>query len=352
MSDKEEIEKKYLPEGFMDLAYQNEAAKDAKSKLDEYGGVFLSDVVGLGKTYIAAMLASQLDGRHLVLAPPNLLLKDNPGSWPNVFSDFRVPADFESIGKLDYLVEQGTEKYKNIFIDEAHRFRTEMNITYEMLAQICRGKRVILVTATPLNNFPKDILSQVKLFQKGKKSTIPNLSNLEGFFNRLDNRLKELDRQKDYDEYIQTVKENASEIREKVLKYLIVRRTRAEIIKYFAEDLKQQKFKFPDVADPETVLYQLNNKEDKIFSKTIELVATRFQYSRYTPMLYYEGKITQPEELAQKNMRKFMKILLVKRLESSFYAFKKSLDRFLASYEQFLREFDKGNVYVQQKIYQ
>ena len=347
--DKEEIEKKYLPEGFMDLTYQNEAVKDAKNKLDEYGGVFLSDVVGLGKTYIAAMLASQLDGRHLVIAPPNLLLKDNPGSWPNVFSDFRVPADYKSIGKLDHLVEQGTDKYKNIFIDEAHRFRTEMNITYEMLAQICRGKRVILVTATPLNNSPKDILSQVKLFQKGKKSTIPNLPNLEGFFNKLDNRLKELDRQKDYDEYIQTVKENAKEIREKVLKYLIVRRTRAEIIKYFAEDLKERKLKFPEVADPEPVLYQLNNKEDQVFSKTIELVATKFSYSRYTPMLYYEGKITQPEELAQKNMRKFMKILLVKRLESSFYAFKKSLERFLASYEKFLREFEKGNVYVSKK---
>ena len=181
---------------------------------------------------------------------------------------------------LDHLVEQGTDKYKNIFIDEAHRFRTEMNITYEMLAQICRGKRIILVTATPLNNFPKDILSQIKLFQKAKKSTIPNLPNLEGFFNRLDNRLKELDRQKDYDKYIQTVKENAKETRDKVIKYLIVRRTRAEIIKYFAEDLKQQKLKFPEVADPEAVLYQLNKNEDMVFSKTIELVTTRFQYSR------------------------------------------------------------------------
>jgi superfamily II DNA/RNA helicase len=347
--DKEEIEKKYLPEGFMDLAYQNEAVKDAKNKLEEYGGVFLSDVVGLGKTYIATMLATQLDGRHLVIAPPNLLLKDNPGSWPNVFSDFRVPADFESIGKLDHLVEQGTDKYQNIFIDEAHRFRTEMNITYETLAKICRGKRVILVSATPLNNFPKDILSQIKLFQKGKKSTIPNLPNLEGFFNKLDNKLKELDRQEDYDEYIRTVKENAKDIREMVLKYLIVRRTRGEIIKYFTEDLKHQKLKFPEVADPEPVLYQLNDKEDYVFNKTIELVANKFSYSRYTPMLYYEGKITQPEELAQKNMRKFMKILLVKRLESSFYAFKKTLERFLSSYEQFLREYNKGNVYVSKK---
>ena len=148
-----------MPEDFLDLEYQAEAVKDAKSKLEEYGGVFVSDVVGLGKTYISAMLANQLDGRNLVLAPPVLLDKNTPGSWPDVFSDFRVPADFESLGKLDDLAERGTDKYKNVFIDEAHRFRTETNITCEKLAQICRGKRVILVTATPLNNSPQDILS-------------------------------------------------------------------------------------------------------------------------------------------------------------------------------------------------
>jgi len=148
-----------LPEDFLDLEYQAEAVKDAKSKLEEYGGGFVSDVVGLGKTYISAMLTNQLGGRSLVIAPPVLLDKNTSGSWPDVFSDFRVPADFESLGKLDDLAERGTDKYKNVFIDEAHRFRTETNITYEKLAQICRGKRVILVTATPLNNSPQDILS-------------------------------------------------------------------------------------------------------------------------------------------------------------------------------------------------
>ena len=347
--DKEEIETKYLPENFLDLEYQKEAVKDAQNKLDEYGGVFISDVVGLGKTYVSAMLAGQLDGRNLVIAPPALLYKDSPGSWPNVFSDFRVPADFESLGKLDHIIKRGTDKYKNIFIDEAHRFRTEMNITYEKLAQICRGKRVILVTATPLNNWPKDILSQIKLFQKARRSTIPNLPDLESFFNYLDKRLEGLDRQRNYEEYIQTVRENAKEIREKVLKYLIVRRTRTEIVKYFADDLKQQKLKFPEVADPEPIFYQLNKNENYVFNKTIELITTKFLYARYTPLLYYEGEITQPEELAQKNMRKFMKILLVKRLESSFHAFKRSLERFIKSYEQFLHEYEKGNVYVSKK---
>jgi len=196
LSQTEDIFVKYLPTEFKKLEYQEQAVLNAKKILLEYGGVFVSDVVGLGKTYISAMLSGQLDGRTLVIAPPVLLEKSNPGSWPNVFSDFRVPADFESIGKLDNLLERGTDKYKNIIIDEAHRFRTETTITYEKLAIICRQKRVILVTATPYNNTPKDILSLLKLFQKAKKSTIPNVPDLESFFSRLDKKIKNLDRKK------------------------------------------------------------------------------------------------------------------------------------------------------------
>ncbi|MCD5397174.1 MAG: phospholipase D-like domain-containing protein, partial [Candidatus Pacebacteria bacterium] len=345
----EEVFYKYIPTQFKQLEYQEQAVLNAKKILEEYGGVFVSDVVGLGKTYISAMLAGQLDGRSLVVAPPVLLEKDNPGSWPNVFSDFRVPADFESLGKLDHLVKRGTDKYKNIFIDEAHRFRTETNITYENLAQICRGKRVILVTATPYNNSPKDILSQIKLFQKAKKSTIPNLPNLELFFSKLEKRLKGLDRYKDRTKYIETAKENAIEIREKVLKYLMVRRTRTEIENYFSKDLKNQKLKFPEVENPEAVFYELNKEEDEIFNKTIELITRKFKYARYMPLLYYKGKLTQPEELSQKNMGRFMKILFVKRLESSFYAFRKSIERFIVYYEKFLKELENGNVYLSKK---
>ena len=347
--DQEEILKRYLPENFLDLSYQREAVLDAKSKLEEYGGVFISDVVGLGKTYISALLAQQLDGRSLVIAPPVLLERELPGSWPNVFSDFKAHADFESLGKLDKLIERGTDKYKNIFIDEAHRFRSETNVTYEQLAQICRGKRVILVTATPLNNSPVDILSQIKLFQKARKSTIPNIPNLEAFFLALEKRLKKLDRQKDHEEYLKVVRENAQEVREKVLKYLMVRRTRSEIALYFGDDLQGQNLKFPEVVDPSPIFYEFDEHEDRVFHKTIESVTKKFKYARYTPLLYLKEGISHPEELAQKNMGKFMKILLVKRLESSFQAFKNTLQRFIRSYEHFLAQMEKGRVYVSKK---
>ena len=350
--DKDEIFEVYHPENFMDLEYQKDAVRDAKMKLEEYGGVFIADVVGLGKTYISAMLANQLDGRNLVIAPPVLLDKDNPGSWLNVFSDFGVrQTNFESIGMLDKIIRRGTDRYKNVFIDEAHRFRTESTQMYEKLFQICRGKRVILVSATPLNNTPLDILSQIKLFQNAHKSTLPNpkVRDLEKYFKKLQNRLKGLDRQRDKEEYLKIVKQNAKDIRENVLQYLMVRRTRSNIIKYYSKDFKKQNLKFPDVDDPYPILYHFDEDMDKIFNRTLELIVKEFNYARYTPLLYLKEGISHPEELAQRNMGRFMKILLLKRLESSFFAFKKSVGRFIYSYERFRDEYKRGNVYVSKK---
>lgn len=347
--DKQQTGDEYIPEGFMDLQYQKDAVQDAKLKLEEYGGVFISDVVGLGKTYIATLLAQQLDGRTLVLAPPVLLDRENPGSWPNVFLDFGVrQADFESIGKLDRVLERGTERYKNVIIDEAHRFRNEMTQSYESLYRICRGKRVILVTATPLNNSPNDILSQIKLFQNAKKSTLPNpkVRNLQGYFNALQARLDRLDRQRDREEYMRVVRENAEDIRENVLQYLMVRRTRASITTYYSEDLRRQNLKFPEVEDPQPVYYEFDAHTDSVFMASIDLIANKFKYSRYTPLLYLKEGTSHPEELAQKNMMKFMKMMLLKRLESSFFAFKMSITRFIGYYELFIREVERGNVYI------
>jgi len=347
LSRTDEIFMKYLPSDFKRFEYQEQAVLNAKKILEEYGGVFISDVVGLGKTYVSAMLTGQLDGRTLVVAPPSLLNPNNPGSWRNVFSDFRIPADFVSTGKLDKakkLIKY--REYRNIIIDEAHRFRTETTVSYEDIAEICRGKRVILVSATPYNNSPKDILTQIKLFQNPKRSTIPGATNLEQFFARLERRLKKVNRQKDYDKFLEITKANSKEIRERVLKYLMVRRTRTEIEKYFTGDLKRNNVKFPEIEDPKPFYYQLNDEEDKIFMETIQLITQDFNYARYTPLLYLKKRISQLEEQSQKNMGGFMKVLLVKRLESSFYAFKKTIDRFTYSYQKFIEEYKKGNVYV------
>ncbi len=339
------------PDGFIELDYQTQAVINAKKILSEYGGVFISDVVGLGKTFVCAMLANQLNGRHLVIAPPVLLDKENPGSWTNAFEDFGVrQSNFHSIGKLDALLDGNSDKYENVFIDEAHRMRNADTATYEKLTEICRGKKVILVSATPYNNSPMDIFSLVKLFQKPRNSTLPLLKNLDSFFKNLDRNIKKEDRRKDYASFLKVTEENAKAVRDKVLKYLMVRRTRSDIVNFFSEDLKNQGLKFPEVIQPQPLYYKLNDKENEIFDKTMNMLANEINYARYMPMTYYTGDdLNQSELIGQKNLGRFMKILLIKRLESSFFAFKNSVDRFLNTYETFINAFEDGNVYISKK---
>ena len=347
---RDEIEDMYLPTGFKKLKYQEEAVLNARKVLDEYGGAFLSDVVGLGKTFMSALLAQQLNEPCLVIAPPHLLDEHNPGSWPNVFRDFGVRGSLcESLGKLESLLERDIQKFTTVFIDESHRFRTEDTQSYEMLAQICRGKRVVLVSATPLNNTPQDILSQIKLFQPGKNSTIPNVRNLEAFFGKMQQKLKGLDRQRDREQYFKIVRENARETREKILKFLMIRRTRTEIDKYYGEDLKRQGLKFPEVANPEPLFYKLNKIENEVFNETIRSLTHDFKYARYTPLAYYTGDHDEQDVQSQRNLAKFMKILTVKRLESSFTAFLSTLGRFIHTYERVIAEFHKGHVFISKK---
>jgi hypothetical protein len=105
---------------------------------------------------MSALLAQHISEPSLVIAPPHLLDEQNPGSWPNVFRDFGVRGYLcGSLGKLESLLDRDLQKFTTVFIDESHRFRTEDTQSYEMLAQICRGKRVVLVSATPLNNTPQ-----------------------------------------------------------------------------------------------------------------------------------------------------------------------------------------------------
>ena len=338
-----------LPPKFMDLEYQRQAVRNARKILVEYGGVFISDVVGLGKTYITAQLMKQLDGQTLVIAPPALLDSDNPGSWESVFSNFGVLARYRSVGKLDAILDQGVERYNNIIIDEAHRFRNDETSSHEKLMQICRGKRVILVTATPYHNKPNDILSLLRLFQNVRQSTIPDVSNLEEFFRRQQSRIEKYDRDKKHRQYMNAVQRSTSVIRTSVLKHIMVRRTRTEVKKYFAKDLEEQGLHFPKINKPVPLFYELNKAESEVFDRTIERIARVLIYARYTPMLYYRGKkeISPLQEQSQRNMGRFMKVLLCKRLESSFHAFGKSIGRFLDSYERVIKTYhDKGHVYV------
>jgi len=333
----------YLPDGFKKFAYQQQAVISAKKMLEAYNGVFLADVVGLGKTYISALLAQQLQGKILVICPP--VLKDY---WIDTFRNFGIRGyKVESLGKLDDILKNDINDIKYIFIDEAHRFRNEMTYSYEKLHEICFGKKVILVSATPFNNKPDDIFSQLKLFQIPKKSLIPGLPNLTAFFNKIKSKL--MSKEKSDPEYIHIVREVSKQIREKIFKYIMVRRTRGEIIKYYSKDIKKQNLTFPDIKDPNRIIYKFNGVIEEVFNKTV-LLLKKLLYARYTPLLNLSAQLEAFDKQHQINICGFMKGLLIKRLESSFFAFKNSVSRFKYSYQHFIDMFNSGAVYISKKI--
>ncbi len=339
----DEVEEEvFLPEGFKELKYQLQAVTSAEKILNTYNGVFLADVVGLGKTFISALLAQKLLGRILVICPP--VLKDY---WHETFRDFGVRGfDVESQGKLDHIIKKGTQ-YDYVFVDEAHRFRNEGTQGYEKLHQICFGKKVILVSATPLNNSINDIYSQLKLFQIPRKSTIPGIPNLEDYFLSLRKRLSSYE--KTDPEYFQVVKETSKDVRDRLLRHVMVRRTRAEIQEYFHEDLELQELRFPGIGDPQRIIYKFDSSTNDVFCETIRLLKL-FKYSRYTPLLYLEEGPSELVKQSQLNVGGFMKAILVKRLESSFYAFMKTVKRFISSYEKFIEMYKGGAVYISRSV--
>ena len=328
-----------LPEGFSSLEYQRQSVTAAIKILQAHNGVFLSDVVGLGKTYISAMILQQLSGPKLIICPP--VLKDY---WEDVLRNFYVhPFKVISPGKLEDIFGSNFSKYQYVLVDESHKFRNELTKSYEQLKNICIGKKVILVSATPFNNKLGDLLAQIKLFQSGKRSTIPGVSNLEAFFKKQERELKFFT--PGTKEYKDEASKIAAIVRDKVLKHIMIRRTRSEVVRYFSEDIKKQGLHFPKIANPIPLSYQFDTQIETAFQETIKLLIG-IHYARYTPLLYLKSGPTKQQKHSQNNARGFIKSILVKRLESSFYAFRETINRFVKSYTAFIEAYEEGYVYI------
>ena len=132
----------------------------------------------------------------------------------------------------------------------------------------------------------------------------------------------------------------------------MIRRTRTEIKQYYKEDLEKQGLTFPKFGNPEKIAYLFDEETDDAFNQTIKIIK-EFKYSRYMPLLYLKDKYKKKYEtmlVGQRNIGGFMKGILVKRLESSFHAFRKTLNRFIESYEKFLEMSKTGEVYISKKV--
>lgn len=361
-----------LPNGYTNLQYQADAVVDGFHRLMKHNGFILADVVGLGKTVIASRIIKKYIDRNghnskILIIYPNAV----ETNWKTTIRDFGIGnyVDFITNGSLHKIIDTENYDYKRpedydlVVVDEAHIFRSGDTTKYGLLELICktprnkvgndinRRKKVMLITATPLNNKPEDIANQLYLFQDSRKSTLEGVPNLQTFFSDKIEAYKKLKTIKDHKKLVAKVKEIYQPIREKVFAELIIRRTRADIrkIKRYNDDVIEQGMTFPDIIGPHKINYKFSDFQEETFFKTIEAVIDQIGYYRYRAIEFIDPKYAELYDnavLISQHLAVIRKIQLVKRLESSFFAFKQSLKRFYISNKRMITMFENDRVYV------
>jgi superfamily II DNA or RNA helicase/HKD family nuclease len=366
-----------LPKGYKKLAYQIDAVNDGYNKLIRHNGFILADVVGLGKTIIATIIAKKFyfaNGyrtKILIVYPPAL-----ESNWKKTIRDFEVPGiDFITNGSLHQV--KHPEDYDLIIVDEAHKFRSDESERFNQLQKICKTprkrkgndgsnqKKVILVTATPLNNKPDDIRNQLYLFQDSKKATIDGVNNLQHFFRPLIDKYEKLKKEKDHYKIATGVKEIYTEIRNKIIEPIVVRRTRTDIrnTPNYWDDILNQGVNFPDIVPPKQILYVMDEVTDELYDRTLTLLRDTkngLGYYRYQAIKFLNEDAKKQYQLAtgvdpkkadriSEQLAVIMRILLVKRIDSSFYAFKMSLERYKNANNAMMKMIENGKIYISRK---
>lgn len=360
-----------MPDGFKELKYQKDAVSQGYQMLTKYNGFFLSDVVGLGKTVVAAMIAKRFieengirDTKVLVIYPPALA-----NNWRETFLSFKIAknTDFVSCGSLDKVLEGDgyhyAEEYDLILVDEAHRFRADSSQMYDSLQRICksdrecigrvgdRHKKVMLISATPLNNRPDDLYNLLMLFQDKRKCSIDGIPNLQNYFAPKIAAYKAIMSSKNETVDVETIKEIYDEIRTDVLDKVTVRRTRENIINYkeYKTDLDKQGIIFPKIERPREVKYVLHDGLKVLFERTMVTLADNLKYARYKAIENLTGEFAERYPNAAATSRSLATIYrthMVKRLESSFYALRRSLNNLRRATQGMIDMFEVNKVII------
>lgn len=357
-----------MPEGYTKYDYQMDAVVEGYQKLIRYDGFFLADVVGLGKTVIATMIAKKFlieNGRDktkiLVVYPPAV-----EQNWKATFKDFEIDkyAKFISNGSLAKVLDEENYNYWNadeydlILVDEAHKFRSHTTAAFEQLQEICKmpriengnipgyKKKVILISATPMNNTPADIYNEIQLFQDPRRCTIDGVANLTAFFSPLIKEFQQLRKDPDFD--VTQFKKLAEHVRDRVIKPLTVRRTRTDIesVARYNKDVNG----FPKVERPIENRYELNEHLANLFESAMETLDKKLSYARYQAIAYLKPEaangLYDNAELISRSLAGIRKNGLVKRLESSFYAFQISLNNFRQANQNMIDMFNRDKVFI------
>lgn len=391
--------KNYLPKTYSALNYQIDAVKQCFATMKRYGGFILGDVVGLGKTVVGTLIIRRfIDEAQNLGRTPNILIVTPPAikkGWVDTISDFdkdnvskianyvtyittgsiakindEIDDDYQLLDSDGFDGELTDHQYGLIIIDESHNFRNSYTQKYKELDSLIGRQHpqpfVGLLSATPQNNSPEDLKNQIYLFQRNSNNTtLPNIEGgkLGAFFAQMQQKFRAAKDETDVGKAKQIVKDLSKEIRERVLNELVVRRTRSDIKQMYAEDSAE--LKFPKIEGPHHLEYKMDTQLVKLFYDTMTAICPlsknekfnpekHIGFYRYQAIMYFGSddhkKIYEQKNLTVANismqLQKIMQILLVKRLESSFSAFKQSLQNLLQNTENMLEMIENDTVFI------
>jgi len=355
--------------------FQKVAVRQAVQMIRDYGGAFVADVVGMGKSYVGAAIVKHFERtrrvRPLIVCPATLV-----DMWERYNEVYQLNARVLSMGMLregddgDVNILREDVKYRDrdfVLIDESHNFRHPDTQRYRVM-QAYLGRpdvRCCFLTATPRNKTAWDVYHQIKLFHQDDLTDLPiDPPNLKEYFRLVEKGERQLP---------------------DLLRQVLIRRLRNHILKFYGYDAETHErvdpSRFREYLDGTRRAYIIVGGRHQFFPKrelkTIEYsIEDTYQglyqqlrgylgrprkgqparppeneltYARYG-LWHYVAKEKQRREpyaslhRAGANLRGLMRVLLFKRFESSVEAFRQTVRRLLRSHERFLAALREGIV--------
>jgi superfamily II DNA or RNA helicase/HKD family nuclease len=363
--------------------YQKEGYQALIKISRQFGGAFLCDGVGLGKTFVGLMLIERLvmhERKRVMLLVPKSGRKP---VWeaaikrylPHLLGDFSNlvvfnHTDLNREGEFQERFEKMREMADVVIIDEAHHFRNpgtrgdpdkvadsmikgseeSTPSRYWKLYQITQGKTLFMLTATPVNNSLLDFKHMIDLFSRRQadyfKAAPLGIHSLPGHIRKMEKELLASladDLANESTAETNEVEAQTVLFRDPLFSALVVQRSRA----YVRESQKQQgstAAMFPVRDDPRVAEYSIK----KTYGKLLDMVEKAFNKKKplfslamYYPMAYpkEEAKSVDPfVENRQKQVVVLIRTLFLKRFESSAKAFETSCEALLIKLLTFMRK--------------
>ncbi len=364
--------------------FQKDAVLGVINKLERYNGCILADSVGLGKTFSALGVIKYYQERNksiLVLCPKKL--GDNWQTFLNNYEDnilFKDRLNYDVLYHTDLSRDKGESNGKDlsrvnwgnydlVVIDESHNFRNndprkdKITRYQKLLNTVMRAgvkTKVLMLSATPVNNKFTDLKNQIALAYEGHTNTIDEKmdisKSIESILNQAQrtfntwqklpleertggNLLGELNKQFDFF---------------KLLDNITISRSRKHITKYYDIEAIGR---FPNRRKPISYRSDITDLEGFMDVKELYEKLSQLNMSLYTPFDYiladkvdfynetYDTKIGERSSLKQstreQSLQKLMRINFLKRLESSVDSFRLTLEKFVINTQKTITSIDE-----------